>query len=134
MEYRKVQVTIPYDGSLGKNKALIYGHRRVGKQSDTSANQDGIFYRIRGEINRQNIKFEQGKIRVWLHVIREKDPANQERLDTDPVNFQQYIIDAVQLATHVDDTWYESRVTWEVDPSRTGIQITVEQGDEPDGR
>lgn len=131
MNYKRIQITVPHDPTLGKNKALKYGNRRVGKDAATSANQDGISIELRGQMNApgQNIRFETGKVSVSIHVIREKNPAIRERADIDPVNFQPFILDAVAKGISVDDTWFESHVTWEVDPDNKGIVITVEQGE-----
>jgi hypothetical protein len=126
-----ISIWYPYAKPLGKNEAHKFSPGELGvvdgklamtkksvvrKDKRTSADQAGITMALRGERNKPKgkINFRQAKVFVRIHVIRPKDPADGVRKDIDPINFQQYICDAVEKGIDVNDSWFESQVTWSV--------------------
>lgn len=129
-----ISITIPYDASLGKNTTHEYGGKSVvRKNTRTTKNQDAISYELMGARNNPIINFEQDVVDVWIHVVRPKDPrVVGPRKDVDPVNFQPAICDAIEQGINVDDSFFQSRVTWSViaEGEKPSITITVTQGRE----
>lgn len=152
---RQISITIPHDKSLGKNAAHEYrgggktldvvdgklvakSRSTVRKNKTTNANQNGIFLKVRGECNKQTpqVVFEKRKLTVAIHVVRPVDPEIVgARKDIDPANFQPTIIDAVEKGIHVDDSFYETSVTWSVvkKGEKPVITITITQKDKSNG-
>jgi len=144
-----LSITIPHSKSLGKNDTLKYrgggktldvvggkvvtkSRGTVRKNTATAGNQDAISYEISGICNGRGIEFEDRRLTVDIHVVRPVDPEIVgPRKDTDPANFQQTILDAVEKGIHVDDSYYETSVTWSVikPGEKPVIIITVTQED-----
>lgn len=148
-------ITTDYESALGKN--TMHQHRSGGKQLDyvngklvekkrsavrsnpmTKAAQADIVALLRkariedqhGNRRKDIVNFFPRPLRVWIHVIRPKDPEiDGVEQDIDPVNFQPAILDAVENGINVNDSFYMSRTTWSVvkEGEKPRIRITVTQ-------
>lgn len=129
-----VSIVIPYDPTLGKNAGHEFGgSKMVRKKKATTSNQNAITIQLQIQCKPrgvETVKFRKDKLTVWMHITRPIDPRIEgPRKDTDPANFQPFIVDAVEKGIGVDDSFYETRVTWSVakPKEKPSIAITVTQ-------
>ena len=114
-----VSITIPYDVTLSKNVAYRYGGTKaVKKDGATTANQNAIAMRLQLKAKPRGVPtivFRKDRLAVHIHVVRPIDPrVDGPRKDVDPANFQPFIIDAVEQGIGIDDSFFETQVTWSV--------------------
>ena len=81
---------------------------------------DGLSLMVRGECNRQNIRFVSKK--TWLRIF-----VSRPDMRLDPINFLDVVADGVKVGLGIDDNLFAAEVDWELCPGNPGIAIEVEQ-------
>ncbi len=121
----KIEFTHDYDINFSKNQwHSVSGLGKLFNNTPTQRLMDGIAMLVRGECNRQGIRFKSKKTVVRIMVYRPDMRA-------DPINFLDVICDGVKVGLGIDDNLFAAVVDWELEPGNPGIVIEVEQkGDE----
>ena len=113
-----VEVTIPYDTALSKNKKGITRTGRVYTPTATKAAREALSWSLKSRMKGK--KFKEEKLEVKLEIFRPD-------MRTDPANFLDYVLDGIKEPIGIDDRWYEIVIRWEINKENPRIRITITQ-------
>lgn len=117
----KIEIKHAYDAAFSKNQWHgLTGGGKMFNNEPTQRLMDGIAMLVRGECNRQEIRFK--SIKTWLKIMDYRPDVR-----TDSINFLDVIADGVKVDLGIDDNLFAAVVDWELRPENPGIVIEVEQ-------
>lgn len=118
---QRVTITVPWDAGFSKNAQW-----RINRQGTmyltpkAAAARDALAWRLRVALQGVTL---QPRRKTWLDIFVRRPDWRQ-----DPINVVDAVADAVQMATHVNDTVYAiARLDWTVDRQHPAIIVTVWQ-------
>lgn len=119
----KIVISHAYDPAFSKNQWHgLTGSGKMFNNTPTQRLMDSITMLVRGECNRQEIRFKSRK--TWLRIM-----VFRPDMASDPINFLDVIADGVKVGLGIDDNLFAAVADWELKPQNPGIVIEVEQDD-----
>ena len=106
----QVEVEMPFDHAMSKNRAWRHGNGRTWVDSTHAAFRDGLVTLVKVEVNRAGVTVVQNRLWLDIHVTK---PS----MRGDPVNVLDMACDAVKVAVGLDDCWFSvERLDWDIGP------------------
>jgi len=122
----RVTIAAPHDSAWSKNRTWRQGRGNTFLDQRAKAHRNGLALQLRGAIRSAGYRVAHNRLWVGLHVA-------QASLAGDATNALPLVLDAVQLATDLDDRWaMVERVTWALELGVPHLVVTVAQADLPD--